>query len=71
MPSAHAAMRAKNGRLSMFSPGNGIGAILSTGAFSSLGWIVRSTSRVWPFIARYSGVMSKRSPISSRVASSR
>ena len=25
---------------------------------------------MWPFIARYSGVMSKRSPISSRVASS-
>ena len=41
-------MTAKNGRLSMLRPGNGIGWILSSGACSSDGCVVMSTSRVWP-----------------------
>ena len=69
-PVAVAAITAKNGRLSMFSPGNGIGWILSIGLVSTDGRTVTSTRRVWPFIAVYSGVMSKSSPISSRIASS-
>ena len=32
----------------MLRPGNGIGWILSSGACSSEGWVVMSTSRVWP-----------------------
>ena len=63
-------MSAKNGRLSMLRPGKGIGAILSTGARSGPGWMVRSTRRVWPLFARYSSVSVKRRPISSSVASS-
>jgi hypothetical protein len=47
-------MTAKNGRLSMFSPGNGIGCTLSIGARSCEGWIVTSTSRVRPLSAGYS-----------------
>ena len=38
--------RPKKGTLSMFRPGNGIGWILSSGAWSTLGCVVRSTSRV-------------------------
>lgn len=55
-PLAHAAMTTKNGRLSMLSPGNGMGWILSIGACSSLGYTVTSTRRVRPLSARYSGV---------------
>ena len=38
----------------MLRPGNGIGWILSSGARSSEGLVVRSTSRVWPLRATYS-----------------
>ncbi len=54
----------------MFSPGNGIGWILSELARSSDGCTVMSTSRVLPFSAGYSGERSKSSPISARMASS-
>ena len=63
-------MAAKNGTLSMFRPGNGIGWILSIGASSLEGRTVRSTSRVRPLSAAYSGVRSWSRPISSSTASS-
>ena len=47
-------MMAKNGRLSMFKPGNGIGWILSIAARRIDGRTVRSTSRVRPLAAGYS-----------------
>ena len=63
-------MTAKNGRLSMLRPGNGIGWTLSIGACSVDGCVVRSTSRVWPLPARYSSLRSYWKPISSSSASS-
>ena len=49
-------MTAKNGRLSMLRPGNGIGWILSMGECSADTCVVRSTSRVWPLAATYSSL---------------
>ncbi len=69
-PSAVAAISAKNGRLSMLSPGNGIGWILSSGACSWDGWMVMSTSRVLPLAAGYSAVWSNSRPMPSSSASS-
>ncbi len=54
----------------MFRPGKGIGWILSAGALSGPGIVVRSTRRVWPFAEKYSGVRSNFIPIVSSVASS-
>ena len=54
----------------MLRPGNGIGWILSSGAVSSDGWVVRSTSRVWPLLATYSSERSYLKPMSSSTASS-
>ena len=55
-PGATAPMSAKNGRLSMFSPGKGIGWILSIGATNGPGIVVRSSSRVLPLAEAYSGL---------------
>ena len=49
-------MTAKNGRLSMLRPGNGIGWILSMGECSVEGSVVRSTRRVRPLAATYSSL---------------
>ena len=54
----------------MFSPGNGMGWILSSGARSSEGLVVTSTSRVRPLRAMYSPETSSCWPICSSVASS-
>src|ERR1700733_15701810 len=63
-------MSAKNGRLSMLSPGNGIGWILSAGARRVDGNTVRSIRRVFPLAAGYSGLRWNLRPISSIMANS-
>jgi len=54
----------------MFSPGNGMGCTLSSGACSALGLVVMSTRRVRPLSAAYSFVRACSKPISSSTASS-
>lgn len=69
-PCAVAAMREKNGRLSILRPGKGMGWILSMGAVSSDFMSFRSMRRVLPLSARYSGDSCIFWPMLRRISSS-